>query len=107
MEAIELFAGIGGFRIACDELDIKTIWANDIGKKSSKVYRSNFGGKEHVEGDIEDYIDQIPKHDLLTGGFPCQPFSSAGKKLGIEDARGTLFEKIVYILKKINQNILF
>jgi len=100
MKAVELFAGIGGFRIACDELNIKTIWANDIDSKSSEVYRSNFGVKEHTEGDIEDYIDQIPKHDILTGGFPCQPFSSAGKKLGIEDSRGTLFEKIVYILRK-------
>ena len=100
MKTVELFAGIGGFRIACDELGIKTIWANDIDPKASEVYRNNFGAKEHVEGDIEDYIDQIPKHDLLTAGFPCQPFSSAGKKLGIEDARGTLFEKIVYVLNK-------
>ena len=100
MKAVELFAGIGGFRIACDELDIKTVWANDIDPKASKVYRSNFGIKEHTEGDIENYIDKIPEHDLLTGGFPCQPFSSAGKKLGIEDTRGTLFEKIVCILSK-------
>ena len=100
MKAVELFAGIGGFRIACDELGIKTVWANDIDSKASKVYRSNFGSKEHAEGDVDAYIDQIPKHDLLTGGFPCQPFSSAGKKLGLEDSRGTLFEKIVYILSK-------
>lgn len=100
MKAVELFAGIGGFRIACDELDIKTVWANDVESKASKVYRENFGINEHIEGDIESYIDQVPKHDLLTAGFPCQPFSSAGKKLGIEDVRGTLFEKIVYILGK-------
>jgi DNA (cytosine-5)-methyltransferase 1 len=100
MKVVELFAGIGGFRIACDELGIKTVWANDIDAKASKVYRSNFGDKEHVEGDVEKYIDEIPKHDLLTGGFPCQPFSSAGKKLGLEDSRGTLFEKIVYVLSK-------
>ena len=80
MKVVELFAGIGGFRIACDELGIKTVWANDIDAKASKVYRSNFGSKEHAEGDVEGYIDQIPKHDLLTGGFPCQPFSSAGSR---------------------------
>lgn len=100
MKAVELFAGIGGFRLACNELNISTVWANDIDAKASEVYRSNFGSKEHIEGDIERVIDQIPEHDLLTGGFPCQPFSSAGKKLGIEDARGTLFEKVIYILKK-------
>jgi len=100
MKAVELFAGIGGFRIACDELGIETIWANDIDSKASKVYRNQFGADVHKEGDIAKFIDDIPPHDILTGGFPCQPFSSAGKKLGIEDERGTLFEKIVNILTK-------
>lgn len=100
MKTVELFAGIGGFRLACDELNIQTIWANDIDKKASEVYRHNFGESVHVHGDIKDFITDIPDHDLLTGGFPCQPFSSAGKKLGIEDARGTLFEQIVNILDK-------
>lgn len=100
MRAVELFAGIGGFRIACDSLGIQTVWSNDIDQKASLVYRSNFGTDSHVEGDIELHIDEIPDHDLLTGGFPCQPFSAAGKKLGIEDARGTLFEKIVYVLNR-------
>ncbi|MDQ6961813.1 MAG: DNA cytosine methyltransferase [Mariprofundaceae bacterium] len=100
MKSVELFAGIGGFRIACDELDIQTIWANDIEPKASQVYTSQFGCKEHVEGNIDDYLDSIPEHDLLTGGFPCQPFSSAGKKLGINDSRGSLFEKITYIINK-------
>ncbi|WP_206045401.1 DNA cytosine methyltransferase [Oceanicoccus sagamiensis] len=100
MKAVELFAGIGGFRIACDELGIKTVWANDLDPKASEVYRQNFGESEHIEGDIEAFIEQIPAHDLLTAGFPCQPFSSAGKKLGIEDARGTLFENIVQVIQK-------
>ena len=100
MKTIELFAGIGGFRIACDELNIETVWANDIDHKASKVYHKQFGTDVFVEGDVAEYINNIPDHDLLTGGFPCQPFSSAGKKLGIEDARGTLFEKITTILEK-------
>jgi DNA (cytosine-5)-methyltransferase 1 len=99
MKAVELFAGIGGFRLACDELGIKTIWANDIDPKASRVYRDKFGSDIFVEGDISDFIEKIPPHDVLTGGFPCQPFSSAGKKIGIEDARGSLFEHIVTILK--------
>lgn len=100
MKVVELFSGIGGFRIACDELGLKTVWANDLNSKASKVYIDNFGIEEHVEGDLQDYIDDVPDHELLTAGFPCQPFSSAGKKLGIEDARGTLFEKIVSVLEK-------
>jgi DNA (cytosine-5)-methyltransferase 1 len=80
--AVELFAGIGGFRIAADKLGIKTVWANDLNKVSSKVYQDRFGSENFVEGDIWQLSDKIPQHDLLTGGFPCQPFSSAGKKKG-------------------------
>ena len=99
LTAVELFAGIGGFRLACDSLGIKTIWANDINVNAVKVYLDRFGDNEIVCGDINGLIGTVPEHDLLTGGFPCQPFSRAGKKLGIEDYRGTLFESIVEILK--------
>lgn len=98
MKAIELFAGIGGFRLACDELGIDTIWANDIDNNASEVYRQNFPETIHVQDDINLHISDVPDHDLLTGGFPCQPFSSAGKKLGINDVRGTLFASIVEII---------
>jgi DNA (cytosine-5)-methyltransferase 1 len=104
MKAVELFCGIGGFRIACDSLGIETIWSNDISPKASKVYVDKFGPDNFHEGDIEEFLDTVPEHDVLTGGFPCQPFSSAGKKLGIEDLRGTLFEKIVYVLDKKKPN---
>ncbi len=100
LKAVELFAGIGGFRFALDQRGIKTIWANDILPEACTVYRNQFGNEGLVEGDIRTLIDQIPQHDLLTGGFPCQPFSSAGKKKGIKDPRGTLFEVIVKILEK-------
>lgn len=99
MKAIELFAGIGGFRLACDARGINTVFANDIKVTASQVYADRFGSSELRIGDINDYLTQIPAHDLLTGGFPCQPFSSAGKKNGIHDPRGTLFEKIVEILR--------
>ena len=98
MKAIELFAGIGGFRLACEEMGIKTIFANDLKPLACKVYLDVFGENELRIGDISNYISIIPPHDLLTAGFPCQPFSSAGKKNGIRDPRGTLFEKIVEIL---------
>jgi len=100
MKAVELFAGIGGFRIASDRCGIKTVWANDICPSACTVYADKFGSNEVVEGDINELIDSIPKHDLLTGGFPCQPFSSAGKKQGIKDPRGTLFSSVVEVLER-------
>ncbi|HEY9864595.1 MAG TPA: DNA (cytosine-5-)-methyltransferase, partial [Candidatus Obscuribacterales bacterium] len=98
--AVELFAGIGGFRLGLEASQIQTIWANDINELCCQVYQSNFGKNSIVLGDIQIInISDIPDHDLLTAGFPCQPFSSAGKKLGIRDqVRGTLFEKIVEII---------
>lgn len=100
LKTVELFSGIGGFRLACDKLGIKTIWANDIDDDACTVYTDRFGTKKLVKGDINDLINKVPAHDLLTAGFPCQPFSSAGKKQGIQDPRGTLFEAIIKILKK-------
>jgi DNA (cytosine-5)-methyltransferase 1 len=100
LEAVELFAGIGGFRLAADAFHINTIWANDIDPKACLVYRSRFGPKEIQEGDIRGLLDSIPPHRLLTGGFPCQPFSSAGKKEGIRDPRGTLFQAIITALAR-------
>lgn len=98
MKAIELFAGIGGFRLACDAKGIQTIFANDIKETACAVYKDQFGADELNVGDINALMEKIPEHDLLTGGFPCQPFSSAGKKNGIRDPRGTLFQSIVHIL---------
>ena len=102
LTSVELFAGIGGFRIAADENGMNTIWANDIDHTAAIVYKDNFGEDSFVEGDIHDYMDSIPEHDFLTGGFPCQPFSKAGKKQGVADYRGTLFEVIIQVLKNKN-----
>lgn len=100
LTSVELFAGIGGFRLATDALDIQTIWANDLNPISATVYKDKFGKDGFFEGDIKTLIDQIPTHDLLTAGFPCQPFSAAGKKEGVRDPRGTLFQVIVEVLGK-------
>lgn len=80
--------------------NISTIWANDSSELSSQVYRSNFGENSLVLGDIREInLEEIPSHDILTAGFPCQPFSPAGKKQGVRDRiRGTLFERIIEIL---------
>lgn len=100
LKAIELFAGIGGFRLGMAAANIETIWANDVSELSSQVYRSNFGEDALVLGDIREInLAEIPPHDILTAGFPCQPFSAAGKKQGVRDRiRGTLFERIIEIL---------
>lgn len=100
LTAVELFAGIGGFRLAGDARGIQTIWANDIDAKACRVYRSNFGSEQLSEGDICELQDAVPRHGLLTAGFPCQPFSSAGKKAGIRDPRGTLFQVVVEMIAK-------
>ena len=98
LKTVELFSGIGGFRVACDAHGFHTVWANDIDAKACVVYRARFGKSVLREGDVRSFANEIPEHDLLTGGFPCQPFSSAGKKKGIGDPRGTLFESIVETL---------
>lgn len=97
---VELFAGIGGFRIAADTHGIQTLWANDICPRACQVYRSQFGNTEIRQDDIRALVPEIPSHDLLTAGFPCQPFSSAGKKRGLRDPRGHLFAIIVDILRR-------
>ncbi|MDY6804604.1 MAG: DNA (cytosine-5-)-methyltransferase [Cyanobacteriota bacterium] len=98
--AVELFCGIGGFRIAADAEGLATIWANDNCQKAGKVYGDRFGIDHFHLGDIRAIWQEIPPHDLLTAGFPCQPFSSAGKKQGLRDARGHLFEIIIEVLQK-------
>ena len=102
LRAIELFAGIGGFRLGMDAAGIETVWANDIGELACRVYDSNFGRGSIVLGDINQIdIADIPALDLLAAGFPCQPFSPAGKKQGTRDRlRGTLFERIVEIIAR-------
>lgn len=100
MRTVELFAGIGGFRIAADRAGYSSVWANDIDHLACSVYADQFGPEGLVEGDVAELLDSVPRHDLLTGGFPCQPFSSAGKKKGVNDPRGTLFEHVVALLEK-------
>lgn len=96
---IDLFAGIGGIRLGFQRVGGKTVFSSEWDKFAQKTYRVNYG--EVPAGDITK-IDpkSIPDHDILLGGFPCQPFSQAGLKRGFEDARGTLFFNIAAILKE-------
>ncbi len=100
MKTVELFAGIGGFRLAADKCGLTTIWANDACPKACAVYRDRYGSGSIIEGEITGLLGQIPRHEFLTAGFPCQPFSSAGKKQGIKDPRGTLFSVVIDALRQ-------
>jgi DNA (cytosine-5)-methyltransferase 1 len=96
---IELFAGIGGFRVALDAMGGRCVFASEIDRFARDSYAANHGG-ELPAGDIAR-IDarSVPSHDLLTAGFPCQPFSFSGARRGFGDTRGTLFREIVRLVR--------
>jgi DNA (cytosine-5)-methyltransferase 1 len=98
---IDLFAGIGGIRIPFDELGGQCVFTSEIDPWAVETYEANFPKDSHkVSGDLTLISTQeIPSHDLLLAGFPCQPFSRAGHQRGFEDTRGTLFFDIERILK--------
>lgn len=97
---VSLFAGIGGFDLGFEYSGFDIIWANDFDKYAVETYKANVGN-QIVLGDIRAEKENIPEHDVLIGGFPCQPFSTLGKLKGFEDEdRGTLFFEIKEILKK-------
>lgn len=105
---IDLFAGIGGFRLALQNLKGKCIFTSEWDKYSKKTYQANFG--EVPFGDItKDAIKRyIPDgFDVLCAGFPCQAFSIAGKRGGFEDTRGTLFFDVAEIIKKKKPKAIF
>lgn len=97
-KGIDLFCGIGGFRLAMEENGVKCVFSSDIDEFAQKTYEANFG--EKPSGDITKIkAENIPSFDILTAGFPCQPFSYAGLCAGFEDqTRGTLFFDICRIL---------
>lgn len=100
-----LFSGLGGFEIALNRLSATCVFASEIDKFASKAYELYFGVKPH--GDIREVReDDVPDHELLVGGFPCQSFSIAGSRLGFEDARGTLFFEIARIAQRKKPKLL-
>lgn len=104
---IDLFAGLGGFHLAMHKLGIKCVFASEWDRHARKTYEHNFRrispelfSNGDFAGDITQVAsDAIPDFDILTAGFPCQPFSIAGLRKGFHDARGTLFFEIARIIR--------
>ena len=100
MKFIELFAGIGGFRLGLEKAGHQCVWANEFVPKAASIYEHNFKHKPDGRDIRTIHVDEIPSADLLVGGFPCATFSVAGRRTGFgtEDTRGTLFFEICRIL---------
>lgn len=103
---IDLFCGIGGFHLALSSLGAKCVFASDINKRACDVYQSNF--KLRPKGDITKIKNKdIPAHDILCAGFPCQPFSISGNQKGFDDKNGKLFFEIVRIARFHKPKLIF
>lgn len=103
---IDLFAGIGGFRIPMQELKGKCVFTSEFNFHAQRTYEINFG--EIPFGDITQLdLNIVPKHDVLTAGFPCQPFSISGKMKGFEDTRGTLIYNVFQIIEIHKPKVVF
>lgn len=105
---IDLFAGIGGFRLAMQNLGGKCVFTSEWDREAKRTYKANFG--ERPFGDItkESTKEYIPDgFDILCAGFPCQAFSIAGKRGGFEDTRGTLFFDVAEIIKRKQPKAIF
>ena len=102
---VDLFAGIGGFRVALERRGLTCVFTSEIDKYAKDVYRRNFGCEP--DGDIREVEAQdIPKHDILCAGFPCQSFSISGNHTGFRDNRGQLFYEICRIAEYHKPSIL-
>lgn len=106
MKFIDLFAGIGGFRQALESYGAKCVFSSEKDKYAIETYEANYG--EKPSGDITQIrSEEIPCHDILCAGFPCQPFSISGKQKGFDDERGIHFFEIYRIVKHHKPSILF
>src|SRR5690606_9664357 len=99
-KVLELFAGAGGLAVGMEKAGLKCVALNEIDKHACETLRKNRPNWNVLEGDIKnfDFSTYHNQVDVVTGGFPCQAFSYAGKRLGFEDARGTLFYEFARVI---------
>jgi DNA (cytosine-5)-methyltransferase 1 len=104
---VSLFAGCGGLDLGFLDAGYKILWANDFDKDAVSTYRKNVG--EIDDRNVKEIkLDEVPKADVLLAGFPCQPFSNAGKRRGVNDSRGTLFfDALKFIRAKQPKVVMF
>ena len=106
LKFIDLFAGIGGIRLGFESIGGECVFSSEWDKYSQMTYEANFNHKP--DGDLTQIDEKkIPNFDILLAGFPCQPFSNAGLKMGFEDTRGTLFFHIARIINHHKPKIVF
>ena len=96
---VSLFSGCGGLDLGFSEAGFKIVWANDFDSDAQRIYELNIGliDKRDI---LTVNEDEIPDCDIITAGFPCQPFSNAGNRKGIHDSRGMLYKECLRIIKK-------
>lgn len=100
-----LFAGIGGIDLGFERAGVSTVWANEIDQYCAKTYIANHKSTKLIVDDINNlHTKDLENIDILTGGFPCQPFSIAGYRKGFEDDRGNLFFQIIRLLKEFKED---
>ncbi|MCB9032336.1 MAG: DNA (cytosine-5-)-methyltransferase [Chitinophagales bacterium] len=105
-KVLELFAGAGGLAVGLEKAGLKCEALNEIDKYACQTLRKNRPSWKVLEGDIKNFdFSNYKNIDVVTGGFPCQAFSYAGKRLGFEDARGTLFYEFARVVKEVNPPI--
>lgn len=99
MKVVSLFCGCGGLDMGFHRAGYDIVWANDFDKYAVQTYNLNFPNKAICADINKVELNEIPAHDVLIGGFPCQPFSMMGKEKGFDDRRGTLFFRVIEIIK--------
>ncbi|MBE6507714.1 MAG: DNA cytosine methyltransferase [Methanocorpusculum parvum] len=101
---VSLFSGCGGMDVGFDKAGFQRIWANDFDKDAQAIFELNLG--EIDKRDIRDVpVEDIPDCDIITAGFPCQPFSNAGNRKGVHDSRGLLYQECLRIIEEKNPSV--